>query len=289
MKAIIMSHEKGGSYVMDREGDFRFVKGYSTLPIGTEIVIQSRPRFSYPMVAAVAACLALVIFLGTFGILSTTENYSAYVDINPSIELVFNSLNNLKAAKPLNEEGATLLKDLKLKGSVEDVVVSLVLEAQRMGYLTEKQDGVPGVSVTLTAKSGKALDSYVTAINATLEKNEMQDLVSVETIDTDFCQKAEELGVSPGKLKLAERLFESDQIVSIEEIVLMSVKDIMETIREVENKGNSSEKNSGIGENNNNPNAGPGNNSGNSDEPNPNIGPRKNSGNAKQNKGREKP
>ena len=41
MKAIIMSHEHGGSYVMDREGSFRFVKGYTSQLIGTEIELKS--------------------------------------------------------------------------------------------------------------------------------------------------------------------------------------------------------------------------------------------------------
>ena len=270
---------------MDREGDFRFVKGYATLPIGTEIVIKSRPRFTYTMLAAAAACLALVFSLGTFGFLSVSESYSAYIDINPSIELVFNNLNNLKAAKPLNEEGAALLEDLKLKGHVEDVVVGLILEAQRKGYLTEEQEGAPRVSVTLIARGGKALDDYVTAITAALEKNEMQDLACIEISDQDFRQKAEELGVSPGKLKLAERLFDSDQSVAIEELVQMSVKDIMDSIREVENIDGSSDEegdSSDIDEDNDNQSAGPGNNSGNSNEPNPNVGPGRNSAGEKE-------
>ena len=129
MKAIILSHERGGSYAMDREGGFRFVKGYASQPIGTEIELQTQYYRNYRRLAAIAACFALVFALSGFAWLWTSESCVVYVKINPSVELVFNGFNRLKAAKPLNEDGAALLKGLKLKGSLGDVIVLLINEA----------------------------------------------------------------------------------------------------------------------------------------------------------------
>jgi len=75
MKAIIFSHDhdRGGSYVMDPEGCFHFVKGFSSHPIGTEIEIKTRQTElnqkilkNFRKIASVAACFLVVLSLGYF-------------------------------------------------------------------------------------------------------------------------------------------------------------------------------------------------------------------------------
>jgi len=69
MKAIIFSHDRGGSYVMDREGCFHFVKGYTSHPIGAEIELklQAVPNLKkIRRIAAFAACFLVVLSLGYF-------------------------------------------------------------------------------------------------------------------------------------------------------------------------------------------------------------------------------
>jgi len=122
MKAIILSHERGGSYALDRNGCYQFVKGHTARPVGEEIELALRPQIQYAKIASIAAGFIMVVLLGSFSWLWNAESYSVYVDVNPSVELVFNNLNQLKAAKPLNEDGAKLLADLKLKGNPGDVV-----------------------------------------------------------------------------------------------------------------------------------------------------------------------
>ncbi|MCL1982254.1 MAG: hypothetical protein FWG53_04050, partial [Clostridiales bacterium] len=60
MKAILMSHEHGGSYVMNQDGCFQFVKGYASQPVGTQIDIkpQVQPLVFYAKAAKVAALAA---------------------------------------------------------------------------------------------------------------------------------------------------------------------------------------------------------------------------------------
>ena len=267
MKAIIMSHEDGGTYVMDREGSFRFVKGYSSQPIGKEIEVREWITARQMRVAVLAACLTLFLALGSFGVMWNEESYSVYADINPSVELVFNNLNQLKEAKPLNKDGADLLKDIKLRGNPAEVIVSLINAATEKGYIGAS-DEQPEVLITVTARGGKAPEEYAEIISAALEKNNMGDFVTVEVCDKDFRDMAAELSVSPGKLKMAERMFASDQSVSVEDYANMSVKELMENIKIIEENGIPQAGK----EKQDNPNKGPGNNSGNTSKPdNPNA------------------
>ena len=63
MKAIIMSHENGGSYCIDSTGSFHFVEGHQDKEIGAEITIQAakKPaRFRRLYLACAVVFVALV-------------------------------------------------------------------------------------------------------------------------------------------------------------------------------------------------------------------------------------
>ncbi len=286
MKVIIMSHERGGSYIMDSEGTFRLVRGYSSCPVGTEV--EFRPKSSAKIISLLM-CFVLILGAGVFGWQWNTEAYSVYVDINPSIELVFNNLNKLKVAKPLNEDGAALLGEISLSGSLDDAVTALVDKAIEDGYVDAKLD-LPPVVVTVTARRGKSPDDYIALISSSLAHRGFDKIATVELCSGDYLARAEEMAVSPGKLKLAERLFASDPSVSIDDVIEMSVKDIMIAIKTAEEEKfsvpdeNGKETNPNVGPGNNsggdhpdNPNAGSGNNSGSESSGNPNAGSGSNS------------
>ncbi|MCL1982236.1 MAG: hypothetical protein FWG53_03960, partial [Clostridiales bacterium] len=230
MKAILMSHENGGSYVMDKEGFFQFVRGYGSLPIGTEIDLVPQAKLlvfsaKAARLSALAACLVVAVALGSFAWLWSAESYSVFVDINPSVELVFNDLNKLKETNPLNEDGADLVAGVKLKGSPEKTVIALIKEAEHRGYLNI-QDNEPAVSIMIAERRGKNPGKILAQISAALEKNGMSDFVDIDVCSADFRAWAEDLGVSPNVLKLAEQLFSADQSVPIGELVKMPITDL---------------------------------------------------------------
>ena len=64
MKAVIMSHENGGSYCIDSTGSFHFVKGFEDKDIGTEITIQvKKPRNFRRLCLACAAAVIVVVIV----------------------------------------------------------------------------------------------------------------------------------------------------------------------------------------------------------------------------------
>jgi len=226
LKAIIFSHEKGGSYVMDSEGFFDFVKGHTKQAIGTEIEIAdiaSHPPITLMRIMSYAACFVAVISLSIFAYLWNTVNYSVYVDINPSIEMRFNAVNKLKTTLPVNEDGTKLLSGLKLNGSAEDAVPALILAADEKGYLSIT-DSETAVLVTVVVRRGGSPNALISSIMTALDNHNMHGFVSVEGCTKEYCDRAEGLGVSPGKLKMAEELvLASDMPLSLEEALEMSV------------------------------------------------------------------
>ena len=65
MKAIVMSHEDGGSYCIDSTGSFHFVKGYENVDIGTEITIKTKkPARTIRLWVACAAALIVAAVIG---------------------------------------------------------------------------------------------------------------------------------------------------------------------------------------------------------------------------------
>ena len=62
MKAVILSHEDGGSYCIDSTGSFHFIKGYENEEIGTEITIQiKKPKRARNLCLACMAALVVII------------------------------------------------------------------------------------------------------------------------------------------------------------------------------------------------------------------------------------
>ena len=237
MKAIIMSHDSGGSYLLDNEGSFRFVKKeYVSLPVGAEVEIKTQPATVYYLkAAALAACLVLVFALGVFSWMWNFETCYIYVDINPSVELVFNQAGKLKAANPLNSGGIEFLSGFKLRGPPENVVVSLIQAAEQEGYIIKGDS--PAVLFTVVARGGKDPGKYSSALYNALVTHGMQGLAIIEVADEEFYAKAKELGISPGKLILMERLAEAGQPVTLDQILEMSVSDLAAAVRKAETPG----------------------------------------------------
>ena len=234
MKAIIFSHEGSGSYVMDREGSFRFVRGYSSLPVGSEIELKRKAPVQINRIAAIAACFMVMAAIGLFAMLLNTVNYYAYVDINPSVELAFNKLGRLKTATPLNEDGAQLCSELKLRGRLDDTVIALIEAADKMGFIVVRE-GVPAVLITIYSDNAKLRQDNLAMLNAALREHGMLELTMLESCAKDTRQRAEGLGESPGKLILAERLISiSAEPATLEEVLHMTVAELFEALHDAQ-------------------------------------------------------
>jgi len=185
MKAVILSHEDGGTYLLDRNGDFRFVRGSLALPVGAEVDIWSSAVTRFIRTAILAACFLLTLSVGGFSYAWNQNSFSVFMEINPGLELVFNNFDRLIKTLPLNQDGAELLDGLPLKGKADRVVVDVLLEAERKGYL-DPGSGEAGARVTVLSKNNRDVSARVRAIDDALSAANLRGLVTLETGDKRF-------------------------------------------------------------------------------------------------------
>ena len=79
MKAIVLSHENGGSYCIDSTGSFHFVKGYENVDIGTEIIVHVKKPMRFRKLWV--ACAAAVIVAAVVGFMCAKNANSQYAQV----------------------------------------------------------------------------------------------------------------------------------------------------------------------------------------------------------------
>ena len=235
MKAVVISHRPNGTYVLDRAGSFRLIKGLAGKPIGAEVNVRSSEAMRWRYATVITYCLAVVLFFAGFAGLWSAKSYTMYVDINPSIELEFNCFDQLIAVHGLNPEAEALLQELKLHGSPGEVVFSLLQTADAEGYLN-KVGSIPPVLVTVVAKSEEASYSHMYVISQFMDKNGLGDIANISTCSPELLERAQSLGISPGKLSLVEHLLDVDPSIPINDIIDLPVSELMGELQAAEER-----------------------------------------------------
>jgi len=99
--------------------------------------------------AALAACLAVVLILGGYGLYFTPVS-TISVDINPSLELSVNRFDRVIGTEAFNEDGRALLSTVSLRHrKYEDALTLLLTCDMAENYLTGNAD----VSITVLGHS----------------------------------------------------------------------------------------------------------------------------------------
>ncbi|MVX62212.1 hypothetical protein GKZ28_00670 [Clostridium chromiireducens] len=179
---------------------------------------------------------------GVYAHAKTTPVAYVSMDINPSVELGVNAFDEVVSAEAYNEDGEKVLEGTNLVNTDVDTAVStIVSNAVSDGYI--KEDGSSAVEITTaTDKDGVAtkLDKTLKdAVNKTLEENDADATVETDNVALARRDEARELGITPGKLNLIQKLQALDPNIKVEDYKDSSVKDIQKKTKElrVENKG----------------------------------------------------
>ena len=115
---------------------------------GTVIYMKENARRRSPALRwAVAACLALFLIAGGFGIGYQVQNLSVAsvvsLDVNPCVELKVNAKSRVLEANAVNEDGQIILQDMDLKNTDLNVAVNALVGALlRNGYVDELANSV---------------------------------------------------------------------------------------------------------------------------------------------------
>jgi hypothetical protein len=187
------------------------------------------------MICAVLACLLIGGGAAAYYI------PAAYVslDVNPAIEYSVYVFGRVLSVKGVNDDGTEIICKIALKNlksrSIEDAVSLTVAEIAQSGYLDGEGAGIViAASAPNMKKADKLAQSLENAANAACEKNSREADVNAEAVGKAIVQEAKELGVTPGKLHLVEKMILSageDENLDKNEWLSKSVKEIMAEIK----------------------------------------------------------
>mgnify|MGYP005974200179 FL=1 len=164
--------------------------------------------------AAIAA--AATVTLGGLGLyLGAPSQYLAF-DINPSIELKANRLNQVVSLKGTNEDGKKLLQEYRMEDrNLDNVLEDVVDLLYHAGYFTNKDKN----DILLTVKSGSASETTVKNVNHHLadylEECQIEGRVLDQhvSLTKELKKLAEEHHISAGRMALIEKILAKDAAI----------------------------------------------------------------------------
>ncbi|ADL51793.1 anti-sigma-I factor RsgI family protein [Clostridium cellulovorans] len=188
----------------------------------------------------IAACLALLVGGLSYGGYSYYNDKTpvAYLslDINPSIELAINDSNEVVSATAYNGDGETVLEGVDVVNmEVKDAVNELVVSASDNGFIAD--DGSTIISVTSetddTTLGEELTNEAEVAVEEAITETEDTAVVYKDNVALARRDEARELGITPGKLNLIQKLMALDPTITVEDYKETKVTNIMKKVVEL--------------------------------------------------------
>ena len=253
MKAVVVEIKNNMAALLSDEGCIVKVKNTS-YKIGQEVEMNMNKNIKFKkvaMLAAVAACFLLVFGGGAIAYYTPTTYVS--LDVNPSIEYQLNMFDRVLSVKAVNDDGAEIINQIELKNlsnkTIDEAIKTTVNQLAEAGYFA---DGEADIVITTSAKdlkqASELADNLKETAEETCEENECEAVVNAEAVGAERVAEAKELGVTPGKLNLVQKLIESAEdpdSIDQTEWLNKSVKDIMAKTNENKEKNKEQEANQG--------------------------------------------
>jgi hypothetical protein len=156
------------------------------------------------------------------------------IDINPSIELGVDSIDNVVTAEACNEDGEKVLSACNVLGlNVKEAVKLLVAEASSQGFIAA--DGSSVISITTeTLDKNKAENlKKLSEEGASEALDDCGDCASVykDNIEFSIREEAKSLGISTGKLILVKKLMALDPTATVEQYKNAKISEIIAKIK----------------------------------------------------------
>ena len=239
VKALVIEMKGKYAIVVTKKCNFMKIKNDGLMKPGCEVEIPERADFNkkyFIKVASIAAAMVLVMGI-SFGAYAYNTPYSYIsVDINPSVELTANRFDIIINAKGLNDDGEDILQNQSLKNKkVRDGVNVIVSEAAEKGYLSKDREGA--VLLTVSSKNQDKADKMKVDLEEKT-KEEAEDIgVTIEVMSQNAAlerrDQAFEMGITPGRLNLIEKLIAAGSEKKVSEYEDLTVKEIMKNIKDL--------------------------------------------------------
>ncbi len=237
MKAVIVEIKGRSAAVLYDDGQIAEVRNQN-YTIGQVIEIKEfikRKRRFIP-IAAAAAVLMLMFSTGAYAYYTPYSYVS--LDVNPSIEYSLNRFDRVLKVTGVNDDGKEIVKELSLERlgnkKIDEAIALTIKQIEEEGFFEGNLEG--GIVISTSAKDLKRSERLAADLQENAEKAVAKENVEVEAyaVGLERVLKAHELGVTPGKLNLVEKLRDSAEdsdMVDMEEWLDKPVKEIMYEIK----------------------------------------------------------
>ncbi|KNY27485.1 anti-sigma factor domain-containing protein [Pseudobacteroides cellulosolvens] len=288
MKALIVDIEGKYAVAMTKKGTFIKVKNTGKYTVGYEADLPSGILTNVKLMAGAASAAVFLLAAG-LGIFFYTNPYSYInIDINPSVQITANIFDRIIKVTALNDDAQKIVEDLSIKNKVLDQGVEQVVNsAVKNGYLKDEKTNAIMLTVTSanSSKNKKLQEKVAVVVEKKIKLDKINSEVLVEEVNDKNRTEAVKQGISPGKLKLVQKLIGLDPSLKAEDLIDKPVKEILKAIRDYSKsqKTGKSDNSNNIpnGKNNNNYNT---NNNSNNNNYNNSNNNKKNDKNDKNNK-----
>lgn len=251
MKSVIVEIKNDFAAILSDDGSVTRIRNRNYV-VGQVIEMNvSKASITKRLVLGVAS-VAMLVFTTSIGAWAYTTPYSyVSLDVNPSIEYTLNRFQRVIDVKAVNDDGQVILDEIDIAGlnnhSIEDAILDTVEQISQDGYFSGDtvQSGTDsalaiegGIIITVSNENAEISDELTNEIRDAVKDYVNENVeVEVSNVDSERVQEAKELGVTPGKLNLVEKLQASaedpDSIV-LEDWIHKPVKVIMKAIKENE-------------------------------------------------------
>lgn len=177
-------------------------------------------RHKYRKVMAAAACIAVsLLTLGGCGVYFTPTSVIS-IDVNPSLEMDVNCFDQVISVEGLNDDGVQVADSLNLRFKNYTEAISKILSDEK---ITECMDADGEMSIVIIGENQKQKERLLENIEVCTAE---QKNIYCSTAGNEEAQDAREAGLSYGKYKKYLELKELNSQITIEEVELMTMKEI---------------------------------------------------------------
>lgn len=250
MKAVVVEVKNGHVVALSENGVFKTVKNRNYV-VGEVLIMKENnsKKISMKFIITMASAIAIIV-LGSVGAYAyyTPVSYVS-LDVNPSVEYSVNRFDRVLKAKGVNEDGKQLIEDLNLNGkSIDEAISQTVDTLIDNGYITDDGTGEIVIAASnddLEKSEELASELKDTAAEEIAEQGKTANIEAM-TVGKQRVDEAKELGVTPGKLNLVEKLKKSSTTpdeIDIQEWLNKPVKEIQTAIKNNNSEQKEQEKN----------------------------------------------
>lgn len=251
MKAVVVEIKDGFVAVLSEDGNITKTANKS-YQIGQVIEMKEKKIYNSKKFVACAAAVAVIFVTGSIGAWAYATPYTyVSLDVNPSIEFSVNRFDNVINVTAVNDDGEDILQEINAENldnqSIEKAIERTVDQIAKNGYFevitgtNTDQTVVSGGGIVISTssedeeKADELAGELQEAVEEQVAENGEDVVVEAISVGLERVQKARELGVTPGKLNLVEKLQVSatnPESIVLEEWLNKSVKEIMKATKE---------------------------------------------------------